>query len=736
MDRTNQAQAFLAKVAGPDVLEARRLLPTSALESMVPTKGPPTEAARRADGLAAAARSAAEKLLTNRELDPREQFALEAIIIPGERPAVNIGADGAFTVAMPMFAAFSTDARLRAAIQGALPSIGRIEVTGYPGLPFGGTGFVVGPGLLMTNRHVAELFAAGLGSHGLAFKPGMAAGVDFHREQATLESHPLKIACVVMIHPYWDMALLRVEGLEGHAPLIISAEPPESLLDRAVAVVGYPAFDPRNAPDVQNTVFRGIYNVKRLLPGKVGVRRSIASFGNDVLALTHDASTLGGNSGSAMFDPNTASVLGLHFAGLYLDANFTVPTWELARDDRLHAAGVNFASNGTADAAGYAAATAGWWRSVEAAAPTLAPALSSTPAPTPTAVQSPAPHSALPTADQSFTWTIPIEVTIRVGPGALPGPATQRPEAPVERAMEPWHTQDYTDRAGYDPAFLGAAVPLPQPVHPDLCAAKADGSLVLDYHHFSLVMHRARRLALFTAANISRDPAHKRPDPQHRYTRAALSGLGKSDTERWFFDPRIDAAAQLPDKFFTRDGGAFDKGHIVRREDVAWGTTFTEVQAANGDTYHVTNCSPQVAGFNRAAGDENWGDLEKYLAAQGTGEQMSLIAGPVLSDADPVFVGLDTVGQARVQIPRAYWKLVLTGEGGALQAYAFVLEQDLGATPLEFVVDATWQARMVRMTDLQARLPLLRFDLALLAADQSATPRGRATQRMARMPPP
>ena len=169
---------------------------------------------------------------------------------------------------------------------------------------------------------------------------------------------------------------------------------------------------------------------------------------------------------------------------------------------------------------------------------------------------------------------------------------------------------------------------------------------------------------------------------------------------------------------------------------MAWGTTFTEVQAANGDTYHVTNCSPQVAGFNRAAGDENWGDLEKYVAAQGTGEQMSLIAGPVLSDADPVFVGLDTVGQARVQIPRAYWKLVLTGEGGALQAYAFVLEQDLGATPLEFVVDATWQARMVRMTDLQARLPLLRFDLALLAADQSATPRGRATQRMARMPPP
>ena len=34
----------------------------------------------------------------------------------------------------------------------------------------------------------------------------------------------------------------------------------------------------------------------------------------------------------------------------------------------------------------------------------------------------------------------------------------------------------------------------------------------------------------------------------------------------------------------------------------------------NGDTYHTTNCSPQVAGFNRAAnGEDNWGDLENLV---------------------------------------------------------------------------------------------------------------------------
>ncbi len=109
--------------------------------------------------------------------------------------------------------------------------------------------------------------------------------------------------------------------------------------DSDVAVVGFPAFDYRNAPEVQDRVFNRTYNIKRLLPGKTIGRRDFSSFGKTVSALAHDASTLGGASGSAVIDPASGSLVGLHFAGV---TNYAVPAWELACDSRIVDAGVRF----------------------------------------------------------------------------------------------------------------------------------------------------------------------------------------------------------------------------------------------------------------------------------------------------------------------------------------------------------------------------------------------------------
>jgi endonuclease G, mitochondrial len=78
----------------------------------------------------------------------------------------------------------------------------------------------------------------------------------------------------------------------------------------------------------------GVYSVKRLAPGKINQRASVESFGKNVSATTHDSSTLGGNSGSAVIDVSTGNVVGLHFAGVYLDSNYAVPTSELASSIR------------------------------------------------------------------------------------------------------------------------------------------------------------------------------------------------------------------------------------------------------------------------------------------------------------------------------------------------------------------------------------------------------------------
>jgi endonuclease G len=263
---------------------------------------------------------------------------------------------------------------------------------------------------------------------------------------------------------------------------------------------------------------------------------------------------------------------------------------------------------------------------------------------------------------------------------------------------------------------------LPTPTDPASLATLEDGSYVIPYMHFSLAMHRGRRLALYTAANVWDAEEVRNPDPTRKYTRAALSGLTDGDVEKWFTDPRLRGLDQLPDKFFTKDRKAFDKGHLVRRDDVAWGETYEELRIANGDTYHVTNCSPQTAGFNRANGVLNWGELEKAVLGQAASQRLSVFAGPVLADDDPLFAGFDAGGVVRVRIPQAYWKVVVAPDGDSLAAFGFLLEQDLAGVEMERLdFDAKWKSSIRPLTDLEARIGRLTFPDVLHRADRQGS---------------
>lgn len=90
-------------------------------------------------------------------------LSIEALIIPELRPAIDI-IDGKFSSTHQLWRHLSSDDRIRGRIEAAIPSVGRVELPGNRRYPYGGTGFVVGDGLLMTNRHVAEIFAAGFGA--------------------------------------------------------------------------------------------------------------------------------------------------------------------------------------------------------------------------------------------------------------------------------------------------------------------------------------------------------------------------------------------------------------------------------------------------------------------------------------------------------------------------------------------------------------------------------------------
>ena len=159
------------------------------------------------------AANAVRKLRRGEELAQPEGEALEAIVLPTERPVIDILHESFGDVEAP-FAHFGANAATRARIEAAIPSVGRIGLPDRPTIPFAGTGFVVGKGLLMTNRHVAVIFAQGLGREGLSFQRGQSADIDFKQEIGGGAPQPFAIKRVVMIHPYWDMALLEVEGLD------------------------------------------------------------------------------------------------------------------------------------------------------------------------------------------------------------------------------------------------------------------------------------------------------------------------------------------------------------------------------------------------------------------------------------------------------------------------------------------------------------------------------------------
>ncbi|MEI9423445.1 DNA/RNA non-specific endonuclease [Mesorhizobium sp. Cs1299R1N1] len=676
-----------------------------------------------------------EKLARGQALDPRERYHLEAIIIPDKRPAIDI-VRGDFTTRHPDWL-FLNDTDVKGRLKALFPSIGRIELPNHPTAPYGGTGFVVGPNLLMTNRHVAEIFASGMGRNGLKFVAGLEAGIDFLKERGSTEAAYLRVVRVTMIHPHWDMALLIVDGLPSNrSPLRLSTTDPETLRGRDVVVVGYPTFDVRNPAGVQNDVFAGVYGIKRLQPGKLkGIAPVEAYYGRVVDAGLHDSSTLGGNSGSCVIDPRTGEVVGLHFGGVYAVTNYYVPAGALAQDGCVIDAGPVFSGPVSRRSTRWDDA----WQEIEAAetsagsVPAVQPPV---PSPTKTSRQSTPTPTGPPAMETKIV--IPLEITVRLGqaqpvpPGGdlspTPAPTMEDTGQPVvvERALEPVHDTDYSTRKGYDPNFLGVAVPLPRPRRLDQLALMADGGFVIPYNHFSIVMHKVRRLALLCAANVSVDPKRKRPGnrPDKDYQRDGLGGLGEHDTEKWFGDPRILGTEQLPDKFYNQDRKSFDKGHIVRREDVAWGDTYEEMRNANGDTFHVTNCSPQTASFNRPnEAAENWGALENLVLANAKTENLVVFGGPILAEGDLMFRGVDTEGKVVVAVPRKFWKVIVARKENRLQSFAFLLEQDLSGVVVEMAVPDKWRQHMVSVAEIE-ELAGIDFSRAVREGDQLGTTEG------------
>lgn len=320
--------------------------------------------------------------------------------------------------------------------------------------------------------------------------------------------------------------------------------------------------------------------------------------------------------------------------------------------------------------------------------------------------------------DGEMQVTIPLRISIRVGDLTVPHfnsnpsstaqpapfqPATMRspPSRPLSGALTDLHVSgisgpaiesvnidqsNYTDRTGYDPKFLGATLPLPALKTAALQKKRLKlkgGGFILKYWNYSVMMHAERQLAFYSVVNV---------DSKLRPT------SGGRDGDRWYYDPRCPQKEdQLGPEFYgqqstfeaNREKNPFDRGHLTRRLDAQWGRTESQKKRNGDDSFHWSNCSPQHYLFNQ--GSKQWLGLEDYVIstfAKETGKA-TVFNGPVFDaplskiDADGR-VTPDITGKTHpdptfgdVAIPKLFYKIVACRKGrSGLAVAAFLLSQE------------------------------------------------------------
>jgi endonuclease G len=253
--------------------------------------------------------------------------ALEAIVQRVGRPPMLVRNDAVELEPLVDFPP-GTDSLIKN-VEPDVKSVGRVEFLNHS-MAWGGTGWVIDEDrterVVATNRHVAKLVARRtMDGHGVFLRSPVSGArygmnLDFKEEAGSLpgDAQPVSVTEILYLadDAAPDVALLRIAG--EHLPSALPLAEREAVVGDLVALIGYPAFDSRNDIDDQARYFHDLYDVKRFAPGKIMQALS----GRTVLS--HDCTSLGGNSGSPLVDLQTGKVVGLHFAGVYGVANSAV----------------------------------------------------------------------------------------------------------------------------------------------------------------------------------------------------------------------------------------------------------------------------------------------------------------------------------------------------------------------------------------------------------------------------
>ncbi len=231
----------------------------------------------------------------------------------------------------------------------------------------------------------------------------------------------------------------------------------------------------------------------------------------------------------------------------------------------------------------------------------------------------------------SITVTIPIEVTVKVGNAVAGGAGNAAPDKKVSDNESAFETStsvnpNYTTRNGYSSSFIKTAnfridlldlVSEQIPKLAPLLNPTTDNKYILKYFNFSVILNKFRKLCVLTAVNIDGSRSQD---------------LGRENNP-WILDPRVDVKYQTGPAVYKNND--LDRGHMVRRLDPVWGDN---AEAANNDTFHLTNSTPQHKNLNQ----KTWLSLEEYILGNTENEKIraSVFTGPIFGENDIPYRGV------------------------------------------------------------------------------------------------
>lgn len=103
----------------------------------------------------------------------------------------------------------------------------------------------------------------------------------------------------------------------------------------------------------------------------------------------------------------------------------------------------------------------------------------------------------------------------------------------------------------------------------DIAPVDGNDHSIMNYMNYSLQLSASRRFLFFTASNIDGELFKK-----------------ASRTNNWKKDKRIKSF-QWGKELYSAQKSDFDKGHMIKREDVQWGKTMNLAQKAADSTFFI-----------------------------------------------------------------------------------------------------------------------------------------------------